>query len=164
MPSQNLNIRVSEKTVINTANGPTPINVRFGGDVMRVSPSTIYVGGGLNGENVVSILAGVDIGGHRVVVQTEIGLGYADNTNPAHAGMIVGITTAAVTAGSNASVALSGKVENSGWSWDITKGLWLSTNGLITQTEPATGFILSLGVPISSTAIDFKKGISMIRS
>ena len=109
-----------------------------------------------------SLIAAIDLGGHRAVVSSATGLVYASNLTPSHAGLMMGITSAAVTAGNLTQVVFAGELENSGWSWDLTKGIWLSDNGLLTQTMPVTGFVMCLGVPISVTSMNVRPGVSII--
>lgn len=109
-----------------------------------------------------SLLAAANVGGQRVVVGSLTGIIYADNTNLDHAGFIIGMTNGAITLGNSGVVILDGKIESSGWGLDITKGVWLSANGQVTQTEPASGFSLSLGVVLDSDTLKIKLGTSII--
>jgi hypothetical protein len=96
--------------------------------------------------------AGETLGGHRVV-RIESGLVYyADNTTLAHAGKVIGITTGAVVSGSSTTIQVAGELEESTWSWSPGP-VYLSTNGLLTQTPPATGFLQKIGTAITSTKI-----------
>ena len=52
-----------------------------------------------------------------------------------------------------ASVRVGGKMTEPSWNWDLDKFIYLGTNGLLTQTPPAAGFLLEMGWPINSTTI-----------
>ncbi len=108
---------------------------------------------GLPGQAGVSFLtfkADGALGGHRAVVMTGTGkVGYADNLTPSHANAVVGITLGAASDGNDVQVQNGGEILEPSWNWALQSPVFLSTNGLLTQTCPVTGFALILGAPTS---------------
>lgn len=92
------------------------------------------------------------LGGNRVVVLTPSGAIYADNRSPSHANKIVGVTVGAASMGSNASIQAAGELD--GFS-ALTPGdpVYLSIDGIITQTLPNSGFLSQIGVAKTSTKV-----------
>jgi hypothetical protein len=94
------------------------------------------------------------IGGHRAVVSVAPDkVGYADNANPAHANAVLGITLGAADDGAEIQVQGSGEITEPSWNWTLQQPVFLSTNGQLTQTCPATGFVLILGTPTAPTKL-----------
>ena len=122
--------------------------VVFGGEQGPAgSPGPV---GGIVSEYVASIA----IGGHRAVVlnasQQAI---YADRSILTHANKVLGITSGAVAAGANVAVQRNGEMTEPSWAWVLDTPIWLSTDGLLTQTPPSVGFSLIVAFPISATKI-----------
>ena len=104
-------------------------------------------------------LSGETLGGQRVVMNNNGIVYYADNTNLEHINKVTGITQYAVTSNALVTVICYGEFEEVGWNWDISKPLWLSTSGAMTQTCPETGFRLLMGRVITPTKIFINPGI-----
>jgi hypothetical protein len=101
-------------------------------------------------------VAGEMLGGHRVVAMNSQGRAvHANHANPGHAGQICGVTLASALTGESVAVRSFGVVEDSNWQWNLANGLplFLSTNGLLTQTVPASGFSCRVGYLVSPTQI-----------
>jgi len=117
------------------------------------------------GGSVVSYVAAGALGGHRIVTlnssQQAI---YGDKDTLPHVGRILGMTTGAADAGAAALIQTGGEITEPSWSWDVTKLIWLANNGLMTQTEPVSGFSCVLGFPIFPTKmfIDIREAIILI--
>jgi len=124
------------------------INTTDGGDS---GTSTIYVG-----------TAEETLGGHRVVALHDGLVGYADYTTLTDVDAVLGLTTAAVLAGSETNVTLMGEVTESSWSWDTAKPIYLGVVGTLTQTVPTSGFVMKIGYPITSTSMMIDLGIPLI--
>lgn len=93
------------------------------------------------------------IGGNRLIAADASGKAvYADNTNTLHYGRVIGITLNAAVDGGSLSIATSGDVTEPSWNWS-PGALYASTNGLLTQTPPSTGFLQIVGVAIEPTRI-----------
>jgi len=108
--------------------------------------------------------AGTALGGHRMVVLNDLGQAvYADSSNPAHASKVLGITTGASSQGDTATIQSGGELTESSWAWTLDQPVFLGTSGLLTQTQPATGFSLVVGFPLSTTTLFVNIGEPLIR-
>jgi len=76
------------------------------------------------------------IGGHRVVVSIGGEIFYADATNDAHRGHVLGLTLNAASAGGTVQIRSSGEVLEPSWTWTVDDPVYLGTNGVMTQTPP----------------------------
>jgi hypothetical protein len=89
--------------------------------------------------------------GHRMVILNENQEAeYASSANPFHANKIIGMTTQAAING-EIGIQTAGELEEPSWSWILDIPIWLSTDGLLSQTPPSTGFCLIIGFPITAT-------------
>ncbi|WP_280365903.1 hypothetical protein [Nocardia wallacei] len=97
--------------------------------------------------------AGVALSGHRAVVRQPDGaFVYADNTDPAHLALPIGITNSAAAVGDSVEVVMLGELAEPSWSW--TPGpIFLGTSGALTQAVPGTGFLAQLASATAATAI-----------
>lgn len=99
-----------------------------------------------------TLVADQSIGGHRVVRSTATGCDYADSSILSHLGKVVGITNAATSAGQSVKIWPTGKITEPTFNFSIGP-VYLSTNGTLTQTIPASGFIQQIGVATSATTL-----------
>ena len=97
--------------------------------------------------------AGENLGGNRVIVVLGDLAFYADKDNLSHVDKVRGISTEAFTTGNIGCVQIGGFMQDPSWSWTPDLPVFLSNNGLLTQTVPTTGFILQLGVADTATRI-----------
>ncbi len=103
----------------------------------------------------VTLVAGEALGGQRAVISSSGQLFYADKDNPAHLGRVVGITIGAASALDTVPIQLFGELSGfSGLTPDAP--IYLSNNGVLTQTVPTTGFLQKVGVAITSTVAVIK--------
>lgn len=136
-----------------------------GEQVVIIEPSSVGLQGppGQPGDLVLTdYLAGEALGGNRcVIVGMDNKVYYADQANPSHFNRILGITTRAAAQNDPASVRVGGEMTEPSWNWDLDKFIYLGSNGLLTQTPPATGFLLELGWPINPTTmmVDIKQPV-----
>ena len=116
---------------------------------------------GENGESGASssytYTAGEILGGHRAIVIDNNLAYYTDCTNLDHINKPIGISSNASISGGNVTVVFYGEMEESSWNWDITKPIWISTNGLLTQTPAISGFSCIIATPITTTKIFIEK-------
>jgi len=96
------------------------------------------------GSDTVGVTAAVNLGGHRIVTVEGY---YASKDVPADKFKVLGMTTGAVSVGAEATVQVSGFIEESSWNWTVGNPVYLSTNGQITQTVPTSGYRLIIGKP-----------------
>jgi len=101
--------------------------------------------------------AGEIIGGHRAIVIDNNLAYYTDCTNLDHINKPIGISSNASISGGNVTVVFYGEMEESSWNWDINLPIWISTNGLLTQIPPVTGFSCIIAFPITSIKIFINK-------
>jgi len=96
----------------------------------------------------VTRLAGVALGGHRVVVLDSSDEAiYADHTILAHRDKVLGLTNGAVAQGDEATIVTYGEVVEPSWNWTLDDPVFLGTNGMLTQVVPTTGFLQRVGFP-----------------
>ena len=99
------------------------------------------------------------IGGQRILVGIAGSIAYASNANLSHAGKVIGISVNAATTGQLVDIHESGEITDSSWTWTIDQPVYLGTNGLMTQTPPATGsalFLQVLGFAVLTTKVFFR--------
>lgn len=98
----------------------------------------------------ITVTASEPLGGHRVVTMSGL---YADSSNPSHACFIAGITLQAVASGAPVEAQYIGELTESSWAWTPAEPVFLGGNGMLTHTAPDAGFILQIGIPITSTTL-----------
>ena len=102
-----------------------------------------------------SLIAPSDMAAGRAVITLDgKTCVYADHRNFDHAGKLVGVTVAPAAAGQFAQIntGVTHSVET--WSWDPMKDIWLSSNGMLTQTPDETvAFVQRVGYAIDETTI-----------
>lgn len=96
-----------------------------------------------------SISSPTAIGGNRAVLSSGY---YADCTDTATIGRVIGITMTATTIGELMAVAYAGEL-NGFYGLTPNQPVYLSTNGTVTQTPPISGYIQKLGVAKNSGSI-----------
>ena len=81
------------------------------------------------------------LGGQRMVKANPDGtVSYADTTDVADAGKVLGITDFAVADGEEVVIIREGLTEFEGWSFNVGLPVYLGENGLVTQTASPAGF------------------------
>ncbi|RJO72976.1 hypothetical protein D5S18_22130 [Nocardia panacis] len=104
---------------------------------------------------VVTGIAGVALSGHRAVVRGSDGRFVpADNTNPKHLGLPIGITTGAATPGSDVQVCMFGEMTEPSWSW-APGPIFLGATGALTQSVPTgpAAFVAQLAAATASSTV-----------
>lgn len=82
----------------------------------------------------------------------------ASSSDSSQEGSVVGIATGGAQAGANVTVQYAGPLTYNGWSFDVTKAVFLGPGGLATQTPPTTGFLQQIGIPLSATTLLVRMG------
>lgn len=100
------------------------------------------------GSDTVAITAAENLGGHRIVTVEGF---YASKDTATDKNKVLGMTTGAVSIGSEATVQVSGFIEESSWNWNVDLPVFLSTNGQLTQSAITSGFSLIVGKPRTAT-------------
>ncbi|MBC8286838.1 MAG: hypothetical protein H8E42_05110 [Nitrospinae bacterium] len=100
------------------------------------------------------LIAGENLPAYRAVTVNSSKMAIlANNTDPAHTGRIIGITTSSVLAGESAEILSQGRVYNNTWSWNFSDVfVYLSTDGKLTQVEPVSDIFI-IGSVVSATEI-----------
>jgi len=132
-------------------------------DALQVT-APVYIGQrgadgdpGVAGGVVVLCTAGEALGGHRVVVLNAAAEAvYASNAVPEHLHKVLGLTTGAVVLGAEATVQTGGEMIEPTWAWTLDAPIFLGVDGLLTQTPPASGFLLVVAFPVTATKIFIK--------
>ena len=135
---------------------PSAIGVtNYPASVQLELQSILSSGGGTGPGTSTTYEAAEDIGGHSAITLNTAGKAIkATNTNSKHAAAILGVTSAAVTTGSQVAATDIGLVTNPGWGLTIDMPVYLGLNGVLTQTIPVSpSFIKQLGIAISSDSV-----------
>ncbi len=104
-----------------------------------------------------SYITGEALGGHRAIVIDNNLAYYADCTNLSHINKPIGISSNSSSLGGNVTVVFFGELEEVSWNWDITKPIFIGTNGLLTQIPTTSGFSCIIATPITTTKIFIEK-------
>lgn len=112
---------------------------------------------------VIYLTADTEIGGHRVVKVTQTGCDYANNTIANDIGKIIGITESAFNTGDLVKIITSGEINEPSWNFN-PGSVFLTTDGLLTQIPPESGFIQQVGIAIAPTklAVQIQPAIKII--
>ncbi len=101
-------------------------------------------------EKYIILTAGENISALRVITVNTDGEGiYADSSTVNHANLIAGISYTAGLEGESIKVIHQGKVKDSFFSFDMTKPIFLGSNGVLTQTPPTSGIAVIIGSPVA---------------
>lgn len=108
-----------------------------------------------SGGSALSVTAGQDIGGRRLVLLNAQGDAiYADARQLSHAEVVVGLTVFAAVQGQSIDIVRAGIVEEPSWSWVADQPVYLGLDGVPTQTlPPGALFGLVVGFPIAPTRL-----------
>jgi hypothetical protein len=100
----------------------------------------------------VSVQAGATISAFNAVAALN-GQIVPGNASEQFFGCILGLALNSATAGQSVNVQFAGQVTFSGWNWTGNGPVFLDLNGQLTQTPPASGFALQMGVPLGATSV-----------
>jgi hypothetical protein len=108
------------------------------------------------GGTTTSYPASIALSGHRMVTLDATGEAtYASNDNLTHSNRVLGMTTGAADVGATAYIQIFGELVEPTWNWTLDTPIYLSVDGLLTQTPPAQPavFTLIVGFPIAATSM-----------
>lgn len=108
---------------------------------------------GSGGAQYIELPAGEAIGGHRVVYGRDGEVFHASSDDTESASAVIGISLGAAAVGTTAQILVAGLVAESSWNWLPSKPIFLGLNGVLTQTPPAAGVSLVIGVPTASNSM-----------
>ena len=98
----------------------------------------------------VGIIAAENLGGHRIVTVDGY---YASKDTETDKFKVLGMTTGAASITAEATVQISGFIEEPSWNWTVGTPVFLSANGLLTQTVPTSGYRQIVGKPKTATIL-----------
>lgn len=113
--------------------------------------------------DVTGYTAGQALSGHRAVYVSAGALFYADSATAAHAPKVLGVTQNAAAMGGFVSVRTNGLLVEPTWAF-APGFVFLGANGVLTQTPPSTGFLLTIGVAVEATVLYVQVGEPVLRS
>ena len=93
-----------------------------------------------------------NLSGHRVVKAVDGGVAYASNTDAVDAPVVIGITTGATLASQFAKIQIMGELAEPSWNWQLGP-VFNGVDGLLTQTNPSSGYSLIVGIAIEPTKL-----------
>lgn len=97
--------------------------------------------------------AGETVSALRVAYEHDNGRVYAlDYADADHIDALLGITLTAADAGQPVNVQRSGAIDDDGWNWTPGR-VFLGAGGALTQSPPADGFDVLIGVAVSATRL-----------
>lgn len=109
-------------------------------------------GGGVSPEEPLTALATMPISGHRGIRAVFGGVATASASDPTHFNTLVGVSIGAAAPGAICSYIAAGPITEPSWTWAPGPVL-LGIDGLLTQQEPASGFLQQVGISDSPTRI-----------
>lgn len=128
-------------------------HIRPDGTTITVDPQTgiaSAVAGISAATPTITKIAGASLGGHRAVILDSAGAAfYAD---PLTGLEVAGITTAAALVGETITIQTFGELAEPSWAW-APGPVYLGPLGTLTQTTPAAGACLQLGIATAPTRI-----------
>jgi len=96
--------------------------------------------------------AGETLSGHRAVKINGSGEAVYVSHADADADLVTGLTTGAAVGGGQVEIVTDGELIEPSWTW--TPGpVYLSTNGQLTQTPPASGALIEMGIALAATRL-----------
>ena len=103
-------------------------------------------GAGIVGE--ITVDAGETLGGNRAVRIGTDNMAYYGDPTLDTCRLVAGLTTGAASVGNPVTVQTDGIMTEASWNWVGTEVVWLTGTGQLTQTPPATGYLMQVGVPL----------------
>lgn len=156
-------IRLDPGTVADIRNGRPVIDVtdRSGSTTVADRRPTIATGNAMGvqgppGETegaTKNLTAGETIFGHRVVRVNGSAVYHPNIAIDAHADQVVGIATQSGSTGNLVSVRTKGTLTEPSWTWS-PGFVWCGSNGVLTQSPSATGWLMVVGRVLSPMSID----------
>lgn len=161
---------MSEPLIIQSG-GQQPIVIQTGAPVTvqprLASPSVVIAYSGPPGANggaasaTLTLTAATALSGQRAVSLN--GAGQVVYFNASQPG-VIGLTTEAVGSGQPVSVQIQDVLEEPTWNWTPGLPVYAGTNGVLSQTPPSSGYLVVVGVALTSTKlrIEPEPPVSMI--
>lgn len=100
----------------------------------------------------IECVAGAALSGHKAIAVVAGEAIHADQGDPAHRGLVRGISIGATAAAATATVQVFGPMFEPSWNW--TPGpIYVGANGALTQTRPTSGWLQQIAIADSPTLI-----------
>lgn len=116
------------------------------------------------GGTAVTFTAGETISAARVVM-IDGGLAYHFQPGTAsHQGRAYGISTAAASSGASCSIQISGEMEHAAFTFAADKILYVYTNGVIVDSDPALAIMQVAGISSGSNKMRIDFSISILKA
>ena len=144
------------EVIITVTEAPLSVIVKDGVTVLPAPQPDVYA-------HRFTLPAGEILSGHRAVISDNGLAFYADNQTLAHAGQLAGLTMGAALEGDSVTIQALGLITEQSWQW-IPGPLWLGSNGVITQTIPATGMQWRLGTALTATTVLWEPDMPIIQT
>lgn len=101
---------------------------------------------------VIELLAAATISAYFAVASSGANAVIAADSNNV-ALPAIGINTGGVVTGAQATIQYAGPITFNGWNWTIGFPVFVGPGGALTQTAPSTGYLQSVGYPVSPTTL-----------
>lgn len=164
-PAQVLVVPVPEATVLVEEEAPQVIALDSDSDVvvLPIPETTVVIASGEQGPpgipgpaggQVLERTAGELLSALRAVFEDAAGrVWLADATEAGEVFTLLGVTTTAADAHQQVLVQRLGAIDDAAWGWTPGVRVYLGAAGQLTQTPPATGFDVLIGVALSPTRL-----------
>lgn len=114
------------------------------------------------GGTAVTYTAGETLAAGRVVVIDGGEAFYFQPGDTTHQGRAYGITTAAATAGADATIQIGGEITNAAFTFGADAPLWVFNNGIIVDTPPVVSILQSAGVSAGNNTMRINFNVSIL--
>jgi hypothetical protein len=104
-------------------------------------------------KNIVKRIAGETISALLAVYELDNKIFKLDFRDGEHITLLTGLTNSAADIGGAIDVHVSGIIEDASFNWTLGR-VYIGVDGRLTQTPPATGYLLCIGSAVSKTRIN----------
>lgn len=147
-------------TTVRTGITPVTVGSQASTTTVQDRRPTIAIGSNIGprgpkgepGDGTITLPAGATIHGLRAVRASAGQLYHPDIADPAHAEQVAGIALQSGNAGTELLVRTGGTMTDSGWTWS-PGAVWCDNAGVLTQTPPATGWLLKIGTALDAATL-----------
>lgn len=137
--------------------GPTSADqVSYSGAYTTVQSAldALIGAGGATSTAFLTMTAGSDLSGHRVVKADSVGnVVYPNAATLADGQALIGITTGSISNGDDGTVQIAGLMIEPSWTWAPGLPVYCADSGVLTQTPPSGKWVRQIAVAIGATAI-----------
>lgn len=105
--------------------------------------------------------AGETISALRAVYEREGMVYHLDQQDSANIDLFLGISVSSALAGDTVIVQRSGTIDDASWTWSVGDNVYVGAAGVLTQTQPVTGWELVVGAAPEATrlTLDFDEPV-----